>query len=159
IDAEGDVPMRLDLTRGPENELRLGVGYSSEEGVRGLASWTNYNFFGGGQQIGVSGRISQITRVLSASYAQPHFPGIGNRTSLTLKLGQDDESTYLDDYVRGIPQVDWRAGPDLAGAVFLRSSYDTLSGVSDPTKDELKVFQSSGFTLSAGTSVRWTRVD
>jgi outer membrane protein assembly complex protein YaeT len=159
IDAAGEVPIEVEVAPGPENEVRFGAGYSSEEGVRGLASWSNFNLLGGGQQVGASARISQISRVLSASYAQPHFPGIGNKSSMTFSLGQDDESTYLDDYWRGVPQVTWRAGPELAGTVFVRSAYDSLSGVSDPTKDALGVFQDAGFTLSAGTSVRWTRVD
>jgi outer membrane protein assembly complex protein YaeT len=159
IDAAGDVPMRLDVTRGPENELRLGAGYSTEEGVRGLGSWWNYNLFGGGEQFGVSARISQITRLISATYVEPHFPGQDQRTLITFNIGQDDESTYLNNFTRGIPQIEWRAGPDLAGTVFFRGEYDSLSDVSDPTKEALKVFQNSGFTLSFGSSVRWTYVD
>jgi len=159
IDAEGEVPMHLKVTRGPENEVRFGAGYSTEEGVRGLASWWNYNFFGGGEQVGASVRISQINRLVTASYVQPHFPGLNQRTSLVFNLGQDDESTYLNGFTRLVPQVDWRVTPDLAGAVFFRGEYDTLSDVKDPTIEALKVFESSGFTASVGASVRWTDVD
>ncbi len=159
VDGEGRVPIQVRLEPGPSREVRLGVGYSTEDGVRGLVSWWNYNLFGGAEQLGLTTRLSQVTRFVSATYVQPHFPGLRNRSLLTFNLGQDDESTYLLDYSRVVPQVDWRATPDVAGSLFLRSEYDSLSGVSDPTRAALREYQSSGFTVSLGSSVRWTRVD
>lgn len=156
---DGKVPMRLSLEPGDTQEVRLGVGYSSEEGVRGLASWWNYNAFGGGEQIGFSARVSQINRIVTASYVEPHFPGQRNRSALTFNLGVDDETTYRDDFGRVTPQIDWRIGRNLTGAVFLRGAYDSLSQVSDATRADLAVYENVGFTVSAGGSMRWTHVD
>ncbi|MFM7142218.1 MAG: hypothetical protein ACKO2K_09945, partial [Alphaproteobacteria bacterium] len=71
---DGKVPMKVTLAPGNSQEVRLGVGYSSEEGARGVASWWNYNAFGHGEQLGFSARISQVNRIVSASWVEPHFP-------------------------------------------------------------------------------------
>lgn len=156
---DGKVPMKITLSPGSSQELRLGVGYSSEEGARGLASWWNYNAFGHGEQIGFSARLSQVNRIVSASWVQPHFPGRRNRTAVTFNLGVDNETTYRDDFGRITPQIDWRLTRELSGTVFWRGAYDSLSDVSDATKDALGVYRNAGFTFSAGGSARWLRVD
>ena len=156
---DGKVPMKLTLAPGNSQEVRLGVGYSSEEGARGLASWWNYNAFGHGEQLGFSARISQVNRIVSASWVEPHFPGVRNRTAVTFNLGVDDETTYKDNFGRLTPQIDWRLTRRLTGSLFVRGAYDSLSNVSDATKDALGVYQNVGFTFSAGGSARWVNVD
>jgi outer membrane translocation and assembly module TamA len=156
---DGEVPVRLSLTPGQHREIRLGVGYSTEDGIRGLASWWSYNFFGGGRQLGISARASQINRSVSVSFLQPYFPAPTMRSSLTFNLGQDDESTYLDDFARLTPRIDWRVNNDIRATVFINGQYDSLSGVTDQTKQDLGVFQSSGFTVAPGLGLYWTALD
>src|SRR5690606_7560733 len=71
---DGVAPMKLTVTEGPTREIRLGAGYSTEDGVRGLASWSHYNFLGGGRQLSVSARVSQVRRSIAANFLQPYFP-------------------------------------------------------------------------------------
>jgi outer membrane protein assembly complex protein YaeT len=159
IDENGDAPMRMTLTEGPPREIRLGAGYSTEDGVRGLASWTHYNWLGGGRQLGFSARISQVRRLLSANFTQPYFPAPSTRTLVNLTVGQDDESTYVDDFVRVIPRVEWRAAPNVDVNFSLVASYDSLSSLSDASKEALPGFVSSGFTVAPGAGIRWIEVD
>ncbi len=159
ITPEGEAPMRLTLIEGPPREIRLGIGYSTEDGVRGLASWSHYNWLGGGRQLSVSARVSQIRRAASASFLQPHFPTSNAKTLLTFTLGQDDESTYLDDFVRFVPRIDWRLDEATVASLFLTAGYDSLSGVSEESRADLPGFVSSGFTVAPGGALRWARVD
>jgi outer membrane protein assembly complex protein YaeT len=156
---DGEAPMKLTVTEGPPREIRLGAGYSTEDGVRGLASWSHYNFLGGGRQLSVSARISQVRRSIAASFLQPHFPGASTKTLLTFTLGQDDESTYLDDFVRFVPRVDWRVSGTTEASFFLTNGYDSLSGVSNESKAALPGYLNSGFTVAPGAGVRWSRLD
>ena len=156
---DGVVPLRLSLTEGPQHEIRLGVGYSTDDGVRGLASWWDYNFLGGARQLGVSARISQITQNVSASFVQPHLFRYEDEGRIDFQLGRDDESTYVDDFVALTPRVEWRITPTAIANVFFGAHYDSLSGVSEQTKEDLGVFQDSGFTNSLGIGLRWQWVD
>jgi outer membrane protein assembly factor BamA len=153
------VPIIASLREGPQHEIRVGVGYSTEDEVRGLFSWRDYNFLGGARQLGVSAKASLIERRINADFVQPHWPGDPGRTSLTYVLEEDDESTYLLNSSRLVPRVDWRINRELGLFVFGRVEYDTLSGVSDETKSVLADFVNSGFTASAGLGARWTHVD
>lgn len=155
----GVAPMRLLLAEGPRYEVRLGAGYSTEDGVRGLASWWSYDFLGGARQLGFSARISQVTRQINASFVQPHFPRIGDRARLDLTVGQEDESTFFDDFALLAPRLEWGLAPGLRATAFLTFQFDSLSKVSPETKRDLGVFQSSGFTNSFGLGLRWVAVD
>jgi translocation and assembly module TamA len=159
INPEGEAPMKMSLTEGPKHEVRLGVGYSTDDGVRGLASWTDYNWLGGGRQLGVSARISQVRRSLSANFVQPFFPAASMKSSVNFTLGQDDESTYLDDFARLTPRIEWRVSQSVEANVSIGAGYDSLSGVSDASKAALPGFVSSGFTIAPGFGLRWLHLD
>lgn len=159
IDENDEAPMRLTLTEGPPREIRLGVGYSTDDGIRGLASWSHYNWFGGGRQFGVSARVSEIRRSVSVNFLQPYFPGPNTRTMVNFTVGQDDESTYLDDFVRLIPRIEWRVNSKIDVNFSIIGAYDSLSSVSDASKEALPGFVSSGFTVAPGAGIRWIDVD
>jgi outer membrane protein assembly complex protein YaeT len=159
IDESDEAPMKLSLTEGPVREVRLGVGYSTEDGVRGLASWTHYNWLGGGRQLGFSTRISEVRRTVSANFLQPYFPAPSTKSLLNFTLGQDDESTYQDDFVRVIPRVEWRVASHVDVNFSLVGAYDSLSGVSDESKQALPGFLTSGITVAPGAGIRWIDVD
>lgn len=159
ITPEGEAPMRLTVTEGPPREVRFGIGYSTEEGVRGLASWDHYNWLGGGRQLGFSARISEIRRSIAANFLQPYFPARSMNTLLSFTLGQDDESTYTDNFVRIVPRIDWTIDDETTANFFFTGGYDSLSGVSDASKDALPGFENSGFTTAPGAGVRWARFD
>ena len=63
---DSDVTVRVRVTEAPKHEVRLGVGYDTEEQVRGLASWRDYDFLGGARQLGFSATASFIRRALTS---------------------------------------------------------------------------------------------
>jgi len=159
LDENDEAPMRLTLTEGPPREIRLGAGFSTDDGVRGLASWNHYNWLGGGRQFGVSARVSQVRRSVSANFLQPYFPGPATRTLVNFTVGQDDESTYLDDFVRLIPRIEWRVSSRIDVNFSIIGAYDSLSSVSEESRAALPGFVSSGFTVAPGAGIRWIDVD
>lgn len=158
VNEDGEVPIEIQLSEGPPHEIRLGIGYGTEDGVRGLASWWNYNFLGGNRRLGFSTKISQINRWVDASFVQPHFPRDRDRFSLSFTLGQQDESTYLDNSVVGTPKIDWWISEALTASTYYSFRYDSLSDVTEQTIEDLgppDQFQNSGFTSTIGLGVRW----
>src|SRR5205823_908366 len=78
----------------PRHEVRFGVGYDTEEQLRGLAGWRDYDFLGGARQLGFTARASFLRRSIAADFLQPHFPGAHQRVRLVASEDQEDEETY-----------------------------------------------------------------
>ncbi len=123
------VGTRIDVSEGPAHEVALGVGYDTEEQIRGLASWRSYNFLGGGRQLGFLARASFINRTIAVDFVQPHVPRQGDRVRVVLSEAQEEEETYTNDRARLSPRVEFRALPWLTSYAFYRIEYDSLSDV------------------------------
>ncbi len=160
--SDGSVPVRVELAEGPTREVRVGLGYGTNEGARGTLSWSSYNFLGGARKLTLIGRVSQITRSIDAGLVQPHFPGPPDSANLRLQVGRQDESTYIDDFAQVVPRVDFDLDDGWAGNVYLGFAYDSLSGVSLSTKEALgplAQYQDAGFTNRIGAGFGWTWQD
>ncbi|MFP6664322.1 MAG: BamA/TamA family outer membrane protein [Deltaproteobacteria bacterium] len=155
------VPMDLDLQTGPSRELRLGVGYGTDDGIRGIASWWDYNFFGEARQLGFSAKVSQVNSAIDASFVQPHLFFENSRAAASLTIGRDDESTYIDDYLKVTPRLTWGITDEWAARVSWQSRYDTLAGVSETTIDDLgrDNYVNSGFTNRIGAALSYASLD
>jgi outer membrane protein assembly complex protein YaeT len=125
------VDVRIQVVEGPSHEVRLGVGYDTEEQIRGLASWRDYDFLGGGRQLGFAARASFLRRTILADFVQPHVPGLRDRVRVLASEDQEDEDAYNNDRTRLSPRIEWQALPTLVPYAFYRVEYDSLSSV-DP---------------------------
>jgi len=154
------VDVTVDVLEGPEHEVRLGIGYDTQELLRGLAAWRHYDFLGGARQLGFSARASFIRLEAAADFLQPHFPTPHSRFRLLFSQARDDEAAYVLNRTRVGPRLEW----DLADTfgVFLQYRFD-ISLLSDvprpivlqlPTQARPATAFISG--LSAGLAWTWT---
>jgi outer membrane protein insertion porin family/translocation and assembly module TamA len=154
------VDVRIRVSEGPTHEVRLGVGYDTEEQIRGLASWRDYDFFGGARQLGFTARVSLLRRTIAADFLQPHFPGLRDRIRLVLSEQQEDEETYTNDRSRISPRIEWGALPTVVPYAFYRLEYDSLSDVSRGVKALGSDIAPANAVLSGfGFGVDWSTVD
>jgi outer membrane protein insertion porin family/translocation and assembly module TamA len=123
------VRVTVRLTEAPPREIQLGIGYDTEEEVRGLASWRHYNFLGDARQLGATARISILRRTLAGDFLQPHFPTFASRFRLLLSEQQEDEDAYTLDRSRVSPRLEWQPSPRLTAYTFYRFEYDSLADV------------------------------
>ncbi len=162
-EGKGDDP-RVDVlvkvVEGPKHEVRFGVGYDTEEQIRGLASWRDYDFLGGARQLGFTARASLIRQTAVADFLQPHFPGPRDRVRLLLSYEQEDEDAYTNDRARISPRIEWQALPRLTPYAFYRLEYDTLVDVT-PAVKRLRPDIAPGHGLLSGFGVGadWNDVD
>jgi len=155
-----DVNLHVRVTEAPPREVRFGVGYDTEEQVRGLASWRNYNFLGGARQLGFSATASFIRQDLTVDFLQPHFPGQRNRTRLLLTEQEEEEDTYTLRRSRFSPRLEWQASDQITGYAFYRIEYDLLSSVSNAVKKALPGSAPSNGVLSGfGFGADWNTTD
>ena len=154
------VDLHIHVVEAPPREVRLGVGYDTEEQVRGLASWRDYSFLGGARQLGFTARISLIRRTLAADFLQPHFPGEKNRTRLLFAEEQEEEDTYNLDRARLSPRFEWQATERITGFAFYRAEYDSLGNVRGAVRKRFPGIASKNSTLSGfGIGADWNTTD
>ncbi len=123
------VALTIAVVEAPQHEVRLGIGYDTEEQVRGIAAWRDYDFFGGARQLGVTARASFLRRDIIADFLQPHFPTAGSRTRLLLLEQQDDEEAYTLTRTRVGPRLEWQPFHAITAFAFYRGEYDSLGNV------------------------------
>jgi outer membrane protein insertion porin family len=154
------VDLTIRLVEAPPREIRLGVGYDTDEGPRGLAAWRHYDFLGGARQLGFSARVSEIRQTIAADFLQPHFPGRRNRTLLLFLQQREDEPAFTVDRTRLSPRIDWRATPTLTGYGSYRIEYDSLGSVTRGVRARIPgIAPPNGFLSGIALGLAWNNVD
>jgi translocation and assembly module TamA len=131
-DAQGRLPVTLELAERPRRVIRLAGAFSSDEGLTVSTSWTHRNLLGGGERLTLTGDIGQIsgTDVNSLSYlvnASLLLPDLWVRDlDLRLDLGavKEDLDAYDREAVTAGLIFERRLSPGLsagAGVAFERS--------------------------------------
>ncbi len=159
------VDVEVKLAETERHEVKLGIGYDTEEGIRGIAGWRDYDFLGGGRQLGVSARVSQLYRTIAADFLQPHFPSQTSRLRTIFLQEQQVETTYDLLETKLLPRLEWDVTPRLATYAFYRASLDLLSNVkpavrlalSGPHQDESR--PSRSVVSGLGFGVDWNGTD
>ncbi len=155
-----EVDIDIELVEAPKHEIRFGIGYSTEDGPRGLAAWRDYNFYGGARQLGFTARISQLRRSIAADFVQPHFPSQTSRLRVVFAQEQYDEDTYTLNQTRGSPRIQWDIVPGLAFYGFYRVELDLLSGVRRPVRERIPGAAPDTSILSGlGFGLDWNGTD
>ncbi len=80
LDANGALPMRIDVTERPLHAVELGASYSTDLGVGLTASWRHRNLFGGAEQLSFTGAVQHGGNATAkpgysagTQYRQPDF--------------------------------------------------------------------------------------
>ena len=90
--------LKIDVARLSSRSTAIGIGYGSEDKLRGQARWLERDFLGGGRRLEIKGQASFIEQELSAAVTQPRI--FHTRSDLTVRafLGNETEDNY--DLVR-----------------------------------------------------------
>ncbi|HLK09870.1 MAG TPA: BamA/TamA family outer membrane protein [Candidatus Binatia bacterium] len=131
------VDVRIHVTEAPPRDVRAGIGYDTEEEVRGLATWRHYDFLGGARQLGVAARASFIQRTIVADFLQPHFPSPGSRFRLVFLEEQEEEDAFTVDRSRLGPRVEWQPLAPLTTFASYRLEYESLAAATDAVRTAL----------------------
>lgn len=127
------IPMRVRVEEKPPREWKLGIGYGTEDQVRGQARWRHNNWLGGGRRLEAQVKLSAIHRSVEASFLQPHFLSPQNRFLLSITPQQLDEPGYLLNLTRFQPRFERVFSEQLSGSLAYRLEYDQLSNISRST--------------------------
>jgi outer membrane protein insertion porin family/translocation and assembly module TamA len=91
MDGEGTtLPVRILLKEAKKQTVRVGVGYGTEDELRGQLQWEIRNFFGDGRRLQINAKASSIVQLLQTRFLQPYF--LTPRSTLTVDSGIEHEN-------------------------------------------------------------------
>lgn len=144
----GVVDMAIAVSEGPRHEVKVGIGYGLEDELRGQIRWQNYDFFGGGRQLGFSVKASFIKQEVAGEFRQPYFLSPQQTFVAPLTQERDEEPGFTVARIRFAPRLERRLLPDLRAAIGYNIEYDDTSNVPEETKARLDDFEPRGFVSS-----------
>lgn len=153
------VPMAVEVMEKPYREIKIGVGYSTEEEFRAQVEWRHLNWFGGGRQVSVQGKYSSLAASGAAELTQPHFLTPQTKAVLNLKYEQQKEETYNRNFSRSAPRIDHQFTPALSGFIGFRVEYDNLFDIAAATERALGDLRKQGWLSGPAMGVVWNTAD
>ncbi|HEX5022480.1 MAG TPA: outer membrane protein assembly factor BamA [Candidatus Binatia bacterium] len=153
------LPMVVEVTEKPHREVRLSLGYGTEDLLRSQLEWRDLNFFGGARRLSITAKYSSIAQSGALTFIQPHFLTDQTRGSIKLNHDQEEEETYVRKVTQLTPRVDHRFSRELTGFLGFRSEYDDLNKVSNATEQALGVIRQFGFLIGPTAGLVWNTSD
>jgi outer membrane protein assembly complex protein YaeT len=144
----GVVDVAVDVSEGPSHELKIGVGYGLEDGPRGQLRWQDYDFHGGGRQLGLQLKASLIEQTLESEFRQPFFLAPTQTLIVPLTSTREDEPAFMVQRIKLAPRIERKFGTTFRIALGYDLEYDDLSDVPGATPRRLEEFEGRGFVSS-----------
>jgi outer membrane protein assembly complex protein YaeT len=93
-DSERIANIKILVRERKQGSVKFGVGFGTEDKLRGQAIWTKRNFFGGGRRLEVAGKFSFITQRVETSVIQPYIVGRDSTLTGTLNFQRDNVPSF-----------------------------------------------------------------
>jgi outer membrane protein insertion porin family len=149
------VPMTIEVKEKPPREIKIGIGYSTEEQARAQLSWAHYNWLGGGRQLSFSAKYSFIESSVQALFVQPHFPTRKTRGVLEFRQDTEDEETYFLYATRFRPRFEHRFSRTVTGTLGMRAEWAKVDDIDEETEAVLGPQLEEGFLLGPALALIW----
>lgn len=153
------VPMEVEVSEKPFREVRVGLGYSTEDEFRTQLEWRHRNWFGGGRRLSVLGKYSAIAASGAIGLVQPHFFSRDTQGALNLSHDLETEETYKRNVSRFLPRVDHRFSKTLTGFIGYRMEYNQLNDVDSAIPLALGEVRHKGFLFGPTVGIIWNTSD
>lgn len=151
--------MRVKVDEKPLHLWQAGIGFGTEDLVRGQVRWRHNNWLGDGRRLDVQVKASARVRDIDVTFVQPYAFGKGNRFALTFRPQQLDEPGYLLNGTRLQPRFERDFSHTFSGFAAYRLEYDKLSNVSESTIQALRDFQRQGSLSGLSVGFAWNTAD
>jgi outer membrane protein insertion porin family/translocation and assembly module TamA len=115
--------------------IKAGVGFGTEDLLRGQIIWTQRNFFGGGRKLTTSGKFSFLTQGIEAIFTQPYIIGSGSELTGNFNLRRDDLPSFTSKNIIGAVGVRKKFGKALSTFGFFNVQTSSLSDISSATEE------------------------
>jgi len=152
------LPIRVLVKETKKQTVRLGIGYGTDDQLRGQAQYEVRDFFGDGRRFEINLKASSIVQMLEGRFVQPYF--MDTRGSFILDAGimRESQVSYdnLKEYIRPKYEYKWFEGlKSYIGYNFEANYLENVVIPPSATDQEHQAYYIS--SLIAGNT--WDRVD
>ncbi|WP_295802935.1 BamA/TamA family outer membrane protein [uncultured Microbulbifer sp.] len=91
---DGVVDVTFNLIERKHRTIRLGVGYTSDEGAGVSAGWEHRNILGRGEKIEVEARVNEVKQSLKSELLVPRFFRDDQEFSATAEASNEERDSY-----------------------------------------------------------------
>ena len=153
------VPIKIRLEEKPRREIKIGIGYGTEDQLRGQIRWRDNNWLGGGRRLEAGIKASFIVREADLHFVQPHFLAPQNRLLVDFGPQQFDEPGYFLNATRLQPKIERKFSELLTGFLSYRVEYDRLKDLPQATIQDLNPFPLKGWLSGLSAGLIWNTAD
>jgi outer membrane protein assembly complex protein YaeT len=153
------VPMEVQVSEKEPREIRVGIGYGTEDKFRAQVRWQHNNWLGNGRRLSVEARYSSITTTGAITLVQPHFFSPRSRGILSLRQDREDEETYLLNASRFYPRLEHVFTPQLVGLIGYRLEYDRFDRIGEDAIEALGGVRERGLMSGPTVGLVWNTSD
>lgn len=153
------VPMEVEVAEKSHREIKLGLGYGTEDQFRTQLEWRHLNWLGGGRRLSILTKYSSIALSGAVNFVQPHFLSRDTQGIVKLSYDQEDEETYLRNVARFLPRLDHRFSPHLTAFVGYRLEYNKLNDIETATRAALGEIRREGIVSGPTAGLVWNTSD
>lgn len=93
-DADGSVPLEINVAERAHRTIKAGLNYYTDEGPGAILGWTHRNYFGAGETVDASTKVSSLQQTLTLNFTKPYFLRKDQSLTLTSEIGRKDTDAY-----------------------------------------------------------------
>jgi outer membrane protein insertion porin family len=153
------VPMIIEVREKLHREVKVSVGYSTEDEFLGQLEWRNLNWFGGGRRLSLRAKYSGITSGGAVELVQPHFLLPQMKGTLAFKHDQETEDTYLRNATGFTPRLDVSLTHALTAFLGFRVEFNKLNDINAATVQALGSVRREGIVSGPSAGLVWDTSD
>lgn len=153
------VPMLVSVTERPPRDLKVSVGYSTQDEARGQLQWIHHDFFGGGRQFSATLQGSNVTSAAIVQFTQPHL--LSNRTNgvFELRYEHEVEDPFVLNVARFFPRLEHRFSPHLTGVGGVRVGLASVTSVPTDVAAAIGGVKRRGVYAGPGVGLIWNTTE
>lgn len=153
------VPMEIQVAEKSHREIKIGVGYSTEDEFRTQLEWRHLNWLGGGRRLSVAGKYSSIALSGAINFVQPHFLTPRTQGQLSFSHELEKEQTYNRNVTRFAPRLNHRFSRSLTAYLAYRVEYNHLYNIATATELALGDIRREGVLMGPSAALVWNTSD
>jgi outer membrane protein insertion porin family len=153
------VPMEIEVAEKSYREIKVGVGYGTEDHFRTQLEWRHLNWLGDGRRLSVLGKYSSIAVNGAINLVQPHFFSPRTQGIANLGYDQEKEETYIRNAGRVAPRMEHHFTAAFSGFVGYRMEYDTLHHIDASVEAALGEIRRKGILSGPTVGLLWNTAD
>jgi outer membrane protein assembly complex protein YaeT len=130
--ADGELvwPMEIAVSERPPRNVRLGLGWGTDDHLRAQAGYEHRNWLGGARHLDTRLRYSSLERTFQAAVTQPHFLARGQSLRVASRLGVERTPAYDAERLTGEARVARAFGEHWSGSLGWAWSWSAVGDAS-----------------------------